>query len=201
VFSKAPVPGRVKSRLIPLLGEEGAARLYRELVLRTLRIGREAGFRHLQLWCEGDTDHPFFRTCAEEYGLELHVQEGGDLGERMFHALTCSLRIHRWCILVGCDIPELRVDDLVQAGDYLDSGGEAVIGPAEDGGYYLIGCTRTRSEVFTGIPWGGAEVLAMTRNRLHDLHIGVRELRICWDLDRPQDLERYRTLPGTSAGC
>ncbi len=190
VFAKAPTPGEVKTRLIPALGAEGAAELHRRLTERQLRSmqGVAAG----ELWCAPYTDDDFFRDCAEKFAVTLHAQRGGDLGERLCNGLADGLKRHRFAIAVGCDIPGLTADVIKEAISALEQGSEAVFVPAEDGGYGLIGLACMERSLFEGIAWGSDQVMAQTRERLPPL--SWRELDPCWDLDRPEDLERLRGL-------
>lgn len=192
VFTKAPVPGRVNRRLIPTLGEEVAAELYLELLRRTMATATAGGIDNVQLHCTPDTHHPEFARLAAEFDVTLHTQHGRDLGKRMHNALYKALQGHRAAVLVGCDTPELSTTDLKTAYEQLYSGYDAVLGPAEDGGYYLIGLSRACPDLFEGVQWGQGEVLVQTRQHLNDLGLSYYELSEHWDVDRPQDVLRYR---------
>src|SRR5438046_5315143 len=121
------------------------------------------------LWCAPDTSDPFFRECERRHGAGLHAQGEGDLGARMRRAFESALARAARAILVGSDIPALSARYLRDADRALRRGDDAVIGPAEDGGYALIGLTRCDPELFRDIPWGGPEVLVQTRRRLAGL--------------------------------
>ena len=190
VFAKAPEPGKVKTRLIPALGEAGAAALHRRLVMHSLRVARDAGLGPVELWCAPDTRHAFFAECERQFGASLHSQCEGDLGARMRRALETILERARRAILVGSDIPALSAQYLRDAERALGRAHDAVVGPAEDGGYVLIGLARCDPELFRDIPWGEPEVLAETRGRLAALRWRCLELPALWDVDRPEDLER-----------
>ncbi|MGB7542815.1 MAG: TIGR04282 family arsenosugar biosynthesis glycosyltransferase, partial [Burkholderiales bacterium] len=114
----------------------------------------------------------------------------GDLGERMQRALAAALARSERAILVGSDIPALSAQYLRDADRSLAGGDDVVLGPAEDGGYVLIGLRRCDPELFREIPWGGPTVLAETRWRIARLGLRSRELPALWDVDRPEDLER-----------
>jgi rSAM/selenodomain-associated transferase 1 len=187
VFAKAPVPGFAKTRLIPLLGKQGAARLQAELIRHTLGTCYAADAGPVELWCTPDTEHPFFQQCRLEYGVKLHGQCGGELGGRMYSALKSALRRGRTAVLLGTDIPGLTSGDLHGATRALSTGADAVIAPAHDGGYVLIGLTRVRSGLFRGIEWGTDRVLAQTRRRLQEFHYRWQELPTQRDIDRPED--------------
>jgi len=190
VFARAPTPGEAKTRLIPALGEAGAAALHRRLVMHSLRAATDAQLGPVELWCAPDAGDPFFRERERRFGVSLHSQGEGDLGVRMQGAFDAALARARRAILVGSDIPALSARYLRDADRALRRGDDAVIGPAEDGGYALIGLSRCDPELFRGIPWGGAKVLAETRRRLAALSWRSSELPVLWDVDRPEDLGR-----------
>ena len=190
VFAKAPAPGRVKTRLIPTLGEAGAAALHRRLVMHTLRAAQEADLGPVELWCAPDTHHAFFSECERGFGVSLHSQCEGDLGARMRRALENVLGRAERAILVGSDIPALSAQYLRDAERALSRAHDAVIGPAEDGGYVLIGLARCDPDLFRDIPWGEPEVLAETRGRIAALRWRCFELPALSDVDRPEDLKR-----------
>jgi rSAM/selenodomain-associated transferase 1 len=190
VFARAPTPGEAKTRLIPAIGKAGAAALHRRLVVHCLRGAADARIGPVELWCAPDTNDPFFRECERSLGVSLHAQGGGDLGARMQRAFESALARSRHAILVGSDIPALSVQYLRDADQALAQGDDVVIGPAEDGGYVLVGLSRCDPELFRGIPWGGPEALAATRRRIAALGRRVIELPALWDVDRPEDLER-----------
>lgn len=190
VFARAPEPGKVKTRLIPALGGAGAALLHRRLVMHSLDAARGARLGPVELWCDPDAADPFFADCRRQFGVELREQGPGDLGERMLRAFNSALDRHGRAILVGSDIPALSAQYLRQAERVLAAGNDAVIGPAEDGGYTLIGLSRCDAALFRGIAWGGPEVLAETRRRIAALRWRSAELSALWDLDRPEDLRR-----------
>jgi uncharacterized protein len=190
VFAKAPRPGEVKTRLIPLLGEKGAAALHARLVESTLATARAAAVGRIELYCTPDADDPFFRFYSERYGAALVPQAGGDLGARMLAAFNTTLAKHTRALLIGSDCPALTAKYLQDAARALRDGCEAVVGPSEDGGYVLMGLSRTDPRLFDGIAWGGADVMTETGARLAVLGWRWRELETLWDVDRPQDYER-----------
>lgn len=194
IFAKAPCPGQVKTRLGACLGMPQAARIHRLLTLHTL----ETASRHLtcpiELWCAPGTEHRFFRACRRRHALTLRAQRGKDLGERMAHAFAATLEEGGRAVLIGTDCPLLEGTHLQQAFDSLTQGHDAVLTPAEDGGYVLIGLSRHSPRLFEGIPWGGASVRQDTLLRLENLRWRWRELDRLWDIDTPRDLHRLLTL-------
>ena len=186
MFARAPVAGRVKTRLVPLLGEQGAARLHARLVEKTLKTARASGIERIDLYCSPGIEADFFKKMRKKFNVCLRSQGRGSLGDRMYRALrrnTCA-------VLVGSDCPSLRPADLRAAARALREGADAVLSPAEDGGYALIGVRRAARALFTGIEWGSAQVLAQTRRRLRRLRWRWTELRTLWDVDRPEDVLR-----------
>jgi hypothetical protein len=193
VFARAPVAGAVKTRLAPVLGAAGAARLHARMVKIALRTATSAA-RTVELHCFPHTRQTFFRHASRRCGVNLHAQTGGDLGARMLHAMRIALRRSRLVVLIGSDCPGLRPADLRAALRALHSGASAVFSPAEDGGYALIGLRRISARLFEDIDWGGAQVMAQTRARMRELGWRWKELRAVWDVDRPEDVARLRTL-------
>lgn len=197
IFAKAPVAGAVKTRLIPALGGQGAARLHERLARHCIAQASAAGLCPVQLWCAPDAAHPFFAQCQKEFGVTLHTQQGNDLGTRMAHALSEALNSalpsagHSagYAVVIGTDCPALSAHDLGEALSALEEGYDAVLGPAEDGGYVLLGLRRVALELFENIPWGTEQVLGMTRARLKQLQWRWHELPARRDVDRPQDIE------------
>jgi len=188
VFARAPEPGRVKTRLVPLLGEQGAARLHARLVERTLKTARASGIACIDLYCSPGIKGDFFRKMQKRYKVRLRSQGRGNLGDRMYRAFHGRLP----AVLIGSDCPALKPADLRAAARALREGADAVLSPAEDGGYALIGVRRISRRLFADIAWGGAEVLAQTRRRLQRLKWKWTELRTVWDVDRPEDVLRLK---------
>jgi len=188
VFAKAALPGRAKTRLIPALGAAGAADLHRRLVLHTLQRVTHAALCPVQLWCAHDKQLPFFKTCAQRFPLELHQQSSGDLGERMFHALSHALNDADQALIIGTDCPTLDASHFRAALSALKQGDDAALTPAADGGYVMLGVRRSDRLLFSDIAWGGDTVLSATRQRLESLDWRWREAAVHHDIDRPEDL-------------
>ena len=194
VFARAPVPGETKTRLIPALGPEGAATLHALLIERTLLALADLQSASVELWCTPDTEQAFFRHCREKFGCTLKQQQGADLGSRMASALESALADAPWAILLGTDCPDLHARDIQEAIAALNRGTDAVVGPAHDGGYYLIGLRQTSPQLFSDIPWGSGSVWELTRERLEQLGWRYSLLRTQHDLDRPEDLQHFPRL-------
>lgn len=199
VFAKAPVPGAAKTRLAPVLGDGGAAVLAARLLKRTLETVCEAGVGPVTLYCAPDVTHDAFTAFSRRYGLALAPQGDGDLGERMHRALVASLDEHDAVLLVGADIPLMAVTDLTAAAASLRSGTDVVLGPAEDGGYWLIGARRTDPRLFEGMPWSSPDVYERSCERVRSLGWGLGRAAMRRDVDRPEDLAWLAGEAGCSA--
>ncbi|MEI2783936.1 MAG: TIGR04282 family arsenosugar biosynthesis glycosyltransferase [Candidatus Competibacter sp.] len=194
IFAKAPVPGRVKTRLAGRLGAGGAAALYRRLLRQTLAMACSSRLCPVELWCAPDARHGFFAACRREYGVRLRRQGAGDLGQRMSHALDRALAESGRAVLIGGDCASVGAAELRAAFDHLAAGRAAVLGPAADGGYVLVGLRRPCPALFRGVAWSTATVLETTRRRLKRVGLDWAELPVGWDVDTPADLRRLRRL-------
>lgn len=200
LFAKAPVSGRVKTRLIPAIGAQAAAEIYQTLLERV--IGEAAAdIAPLDLWCAPDTRHTVFQAATKNPSITLCTQVAGDLGQRMAYAVQQSLTQAERVLLIGGDCPLLNREHLCRALGWLNAGADAVLGPAEDGGYVLLGLSRMDHQLFSDIPWGTGRVLEITRRRLAGLGWNWRELEPLWDLDREADLQRYLRLLDEGSRC
>ncbi|MDZ4188478.1 MAG: TIGR04283 family arsenosugar biosynthesis glycosyltransferase [Hydrogenophaga sp.] len=192
VVAKAPVPGLAKTRLIPLLGAAGAARAQRGFALQTLATLRAASTGPLTLWCAPGTGHRFFRALRLRHGVLCLPQPPGDLGQRMAAAMAAHFAAHPhmpW-LVVGTDCPALSPAHVQQAADALQMH-DAVLIPAEDGGYVLLGLRRPLTNVFERIDWSTERVSEQTRERLHQAGATWVELPALWDVDEPADWQRW----------
>lgn len=192
IFSKAPEPGRVKTRLIPTLGATGAARLYSGLLDACLDMSVSAQLCPVALCCSPSTAHAHFRQLHERYRVELRQQASGDLGQRMSQALQTALQHSSPVLLVGADCPSLCASDLEAALEQLGSGVDVVLGPARDGGYYLIGMHTHHPGLFENIPWGTHAVLEHTLQHVREQGLQCHHLPLRSDLDTPADYHAWR---------
>lgn len=190
ILARAPIPGQAKTRLIPALGTVGAANLQRWLLQRAVAMALVADVGPVTLWCAGDQGHPDFARCGTFGSVRVRAQPEGDLGERMLTALRESETSAT--LVIGTDCPALTADHLRQAAQALAGHGAhvAVVFPAEDGGYVLIGVTTPMPELFVDVDWGSERVMVQTRQRLAALGCRWCEPATLWDIDRPEDLER-----------
>ncbi|UCD69853.1 MAG: TIGR04282 family arsenosugar biosynthesis glycosyltransferase [Betaproteobacteria bacterium] len=189
VFARAPVSGQVKTRLIPRLGADAAARVQTKLTEHAVATAIATNLGPVELWCSPDTTHPSFAALAQR-GVVLHDQGAGDLGERMYRALSSAVLNGDMAVLIGSDCPSLTLDDLRCAAQALLAGADVALVPAEDGGYVLIAARTCASRLFDGVAWGSHRVMAQTRSRLRELGQTWQELPPRWDIDRPEDYDR-----------
>ncbi|MDH5324978.1 MAG: TIGR04282 family arsenosugar biosynthesis glycosyltransferase [Gammaproteobacteria bacterium] len=190
VFAKAPQPGKVKTRLIPSFGARNAAQIHTALVEHTLsHLHRDCSIP-VQLWCAPDSNHDFFKQCHLRWPVSLHRQQGQDLGQRMQHALSQALQHYPNAIIVGTDCPAMDAELVQHAARCLQQGCDAVLAPADDGGYVLLGVRQVHPALFQDIAWGTDSVLQSTEKRLIQLGWHWQRLTECWDVDRPEDVTR-----------
>lgn len=185
-FAKAPLLGQVKTRLEPSLHTTQCLRLHKALVEYQFGVQLASAVTNLELWCSAE--HDFFRQLTENSGVRVAVQQGPTLGDRMANAFIDRLKQYNRVIIIGSDCPAIDGEYITQALESLDDHVPAVFGPATDGGYVLVGLNRLHLKLFTGIPWGSGEVMAVTRNRLKDMGWRWKELSALPDIDRPDDL-------------
>lgn len=193
IFAKAPIPGQVKTRLCPPLTPDEAATLHGSFVLDQLERSKAAiaKFRlpvERVLACAPSSAHVFFKIMAERQGVRLLDQEGDDLGARM-HASFVHLFEDGFkrVVVIGTDVPSLPLTHYRQAFESLATQ-DLVLGPAQDGGYYLIGLTRPMGGLFHDIPWSTDGVLAATRERAAGLGLKTALLPAWRDVDTLDDL-------------
>jgi rSAM/selenodomain-associated transferase 2/rSAM/selenodomain-associated transferase 1 len=194
IFARYPTPGQAKTRLIPLLGPAGAALLHRQLVRITVDTSRRLQSRR-SVVTEMRFTGASQRDTAALFGRELIYREQGpgELGNRLRVAASEAISGGAGKVmLIGTDCPLLDADRLDQAFAALDAH-DVVIGPALDGGYYLIGVKSDHAELFAGIAWGGPQVLAQTLDACHRLGLRHALLPQLSDVDTPEDLTVWAT--------
>jgi len=190
VFARAPEPGAVKTRLIPLIGPQRATALHVRMMKRALATACQAALGVVELHCAPDCDDDVLRFCSSHYQAKLVAQAEGDLGTRLAAAADAALAVHSRVLLMGSDCPALTARHLRGANQALLDGAAAALAPAEDGGYVILGLTQSNRRLFEGIAWGSETVLADTRARLRELAWRWHELDTLWDVDRAEDYQR-----------
>jgi len=191
LFAKAPVEGKVNTRLIPDIGVQAATKLQYDLTHQRLLMLTKANLSALHLMCAPDRQDEFFLQCKQQYPITLIAQSGCDIGIRMLNAVKAGLQHYKYCIVIGTDAPALDEEIIKQAIDVLQTGTEVVFVPAEDGGYVLVGLQQAYDFLFQEINWGSAEVMQQSKNKLNENNVSYKELATCWDIDRLEDYQRY----------
>ena len=190
VMAKPPIKGKVKTRLAATVGEDEALRIYEALLSVTKQLVSD-WHNPLYIWHNSDAlPVPGWEDIRVR---RHHLQEGSDLGERMAGAFKTVLARHRAAIIIGTDCPAITPEHLDEAALQLEAS-DVVIGPAVDGGYYLLGLKDFSPGLFTDIPWSTDRVLQATLDRCHALHLTVHQGPVLRDVDTEGDLEYYGGL-------
>lgn len=195
LVGKLPRAGRVKTRLVPLLGERRTLELYRAFLADQLAFLAAFADRCQVEWC---ADGPVDPADADESvlapaGMAVTEQGAGDLGRRLTRLFELSARDGATAtVVIGADSPTLPSALVESAFDALAGGAAATIAPADDGGYVLLGLRRSQPELLDGIPWGGPGVLAATRRAAARAGIALVELPGWYDIDDAGGLQRLR---------
>jgi len=194
IFAREPVEGQVKTRLIPALGEQTATRLYAQLLNHTIANVLNCQLSVLDICITPESQSLYFTQLPFGAHYKLSTQQGNDLGERMYYALSGKLEKFTKAILIGTDCPSLNCHELsraIRALDYHDM----VFSPAKDGGYVLVGAKQLSSVVFSKINWGSEWVMQQTRNALLKTGLSWQELSLQQDIDNVEDLVHLQLYP------
>ncbi len=192
IFTRYPEPGKAKTRLIPVLGAEGAASLHRDMAELTLLQAR--GLQKLksltiEVWFVGGNTELMTAWLGED--LIFQVQPEGDLGDRLLSAFQSAFsKGYSRIVTIGTDCPALNTAILEQSFTALQNS-ILTIGPTRDGGYYLIGLQHCIPELFSGIPWSTSTVFQDTLKIAEYLHVTPTILPCLYDVDLPKDLEDF----------
>jgi rSAM/selenodomain-associated transferase 1 len=187
VFAKAPVPGRVKTRLAQEIGRAAAAALYRRLGRQVVAATAGPGYRMI-VWYTPPGAHDVVRTWLDGLGASaFRPQPGGNLGTRLVHAFGhCFAAGDSAVVIIGTDAPGVTRHIVAAAFRALGTH-DLVLGPSLDGGYYLIGLSAPQPALFRAIPWSTAGVLRATQARARGLGLNFRLLTPLRDVDRARD--------------
>lgn len=188
IFAKAPLAGFAKTRLIPALGQQGAADLAQRLLEHTLREALTSDVGAVELCVTPSASNPVWQTVRLPANVCLTDQGEGDLGERMARAAGRVVAKGESIVLIGTDCPQLDAAQLRQAVGALQCS-DATLVPAFDGGYVLLGLTQFDASIFSGIIWSTSSVMNDTMDRLKRLDWRVQTLPTLHDIDEPSDLK------------
>lgn len=189
IFTRYPEVGKTKTRLIPALGEKGAAKLQQKLTEDTIQKLSQVPVK-FRVYFSGGNEKLMKKWLGDNFSY--YPQSEGNLGDRLIAALkeTFSEEVEK-VVIIGIDCPDLDASLINQAFSEL-SDKDVVLGKAEDGGYYLIGLRDCISELFQGITWGTDQVLQQTVAIAEKLDLKISYLPMLNDIDTPQDLERLK---------
>ncbi|AWF83493.1 glycosyltransferase [Microbulbifer sp. A4B17] len=188
VMAKAPLPGYAKTRLIPALGESGAAVLAERLLRNTLAEAVKAGLGTVELHVAPDSQHSFWQSFELPPEIKLYSQSEGSLGHRLWEAATSSRIEGQGLFLLGTDCPALNAERLRVAAVAL-ANTDSVMYPAKDGGYTLLGLKRLAPRLFEDICWSTEVVAQQTLDRLQECDMDCQQLEVLADIDDPEDLQ------------
>ncbi|MFQ5993728.1 MAG: TIGR04282 family arsenosugar biosynthesis glycosyltransferase [Acidiferrobacterales bacterium] len=182
LFAKQPNLGQVKTRLQPDYDPDQIVEIAKFLIRATVELAVSGWPSSVYLYGVPDADHAFFHELAEEFRVHLASQTSGDLGKRMLQALREGISRGSAAAVMGCDVPQCRWEVVERAHEHLASG-KNVIGPTEDGGYYLIGLQKAPSRLFDNIEWGSASVLQTTLVQARKFGMEFEQLPKLRDVD------------------
>jgi len=187
ILAQAPVPGLVKTQLIPAIGAHAAAVLEERLTERAVATALAAAIGPVTLWCAPDATHSTFLKLVTQQRIILKRQPEGDLGARM---LAAAAAVSGPVLVIGTDCPALGELHLRGAANALRGGNDVIIIPDESGGYVLIGARGAQPALFTGITWGTGTVLTDTRTRIIEQRLALLEQPPLWKINTEADLAR-----------
>lgn len=190
IFAKAPVAGKVKTRLIPALGEAGAASLAHRMLLKTVEEAIAAGLAIPELCATPHPYDPEWTGLLPTAPIRYTGQGDGDLGERLGRAARRTVQLGERVMLIGGDCPALDRHHLRAAAARLEEH-DAVLHPTQDGGYALLGLARFNSSLFRDIAWSSSEVAKQTMDRIGALGWSLWTGKTLRDVDEPADLEQH----------
>jgi len=198
VFIKHPLAGKCKTRLIPFLSAEQASEFYKSLVKICFDNISLLSEIDIAVYAYPDSTHPFIQNINQAHNATLHNQKGDDLGERMQHAISSSLETYSQCVLIGTDCPLINATYINDAFKSLRQH-DMVFGPAEDGGYVLVGATKINKNIFSKINWSTSQVLQQNLNNTKAASFNTHLLKTLWDIDTPEDYIKYQSLINQTA--
>jgi hypothetical protein len=195
ILAKAPVPGTVRTPLIPLVGADGAATLYERCTDHAITTALEADIGPVELWCRPSMLNPFFAEMARAHPLTLRVQGNGDLGVRLFRTFEALLSAHPFAIVMGSNCPALLPVHLRMVAEALHDGYDAAFVPMDDGRCAAGGMRKASEDVFKDLSRSPGTVMDALKARLRELRWRWLELPTLWDIDAPRGFSRLEGDP------
>lgn len=186
IFLRLPEKGKVKTRLAASIGEEAALEIYLQMVNITLEAASQVEAK-IYLFYDGGLPPKDLQIKSYDYLL----QQGNELGEKIFHAFEYVLSRHSKAIIIGSDCPEISSNILLKSFQLLQYH-DITLGPAFDGGYYLLGCKKLYPSLFHAIPWSQPSTMRETINRIEDLKLTYQLMDILSDIDTVEDWECFQ---------
>ncbi len=200
IFARQPVPGKVKTRLIPALGIDNATRLYVQMLHQTINTAVNSHLADILLYITAESEPQYFLSNPLTSKIKLQIQQGNNLGEKMLNALEQTLLKYKRAVLIGSDCPFLNADILHAAMLALNTDkadrNTMVFSPSLDGGYVLVGASQVCRDVFKDIAWGTGLVMPQTRSALKKQQIQWCELKKLQDIDTAEDLSALSQVDG-----
>ncbi|MDD2541772.1 MAG: TIGR04282 family arsenosugar biosynthesis glycosyltransferase [Desulfuromonadaceae bacterium] len=192
VFARAPIPGKVKTRLAATFGDQAATELYETMLQDVLKTTRQLNdIEPIVFW---DCDEELLPHLAERFGCRSRLQKSGDLGQRMQEAFEEMFASgFESCCIIGSDAPDLPLSYIMEAYRLLAAPqADVVFGPSKDGGYYLLGLRQIWGQLFAKIPWSSAAVLEQSLAAVRDLGLAAALLPEWQDIDTAEDLQAFQ---------
>jgi rSAM/selenodomain-associated transferase 1 len=194
IFAKSPIPGRVKTRLCPPLRPEEAVELYKSFVKDTIHTAQAVKNSVTTILYDPSTQFPGIDWLGPGFPESFISQKGRDLGDKLSTAfLEAFARGAERVLAIGSDLPHLERDIIESAFSMLDKK-DVVLGPAEDGGYYLIGLKRCWNDLFSGIAWSTSRVFKQTVQRTQNAGLSMGILPRLYDVDTASELNALEAL-------
>ncbi len=187
LFAKAPVAGQVKTRMHPFLSPERSAQLALMMLTQTVKKVCRHWPGQTILTVTPHSDHVEFKKLHRKYSFDFEIQVEGNLGERMLHVLDKGIALSGAAVVMGCDVPYFESALLKEVHGALRADLN-VVGPAEDGGFYLLGLTECQQALFQGVKWGEGNVLPSVKHSAALADIQFVECRMLRDIDTWADL-------------
>lgn len=190
VFIKNPALGKVKTRLAKTMGDEQALHVYHHLLAHTHSIAKKVDTDKAVFYSDFIDDNDFWK----EAGFKQFIQEGNDLGDKMAFAFKKAFALgYKQVVIIGSDCFELN-ETILQDAFYVLEDNKVVIGPAKDGGYYLLGMSNYYEPLFKNKVWSTALVLPDTLNNISNLNLSYKLLPELSDIDVEEDLVNYQNI-------